>query len=226
MRRFFRWALALFIILAGLAVAAILLLDTFVKQLVETRLRTATGMNVTIGSMDVGLVSPTLTIKNFKIYNTADFGGSLFLDMPELHLEYDPFAIQSGTFHFKLVRLNLAEIDLVQDKHGRLNVQDLSKKSAGVAKGGPAGAKPPAESFKFSGIDTLNLTLGKFRLTNLGNGREEEIDFGITNQITRNVKSEADLAGLNLLLAARASMAATSTNSVLDLPSLLNVLTH
>lgn len=225
MRRLIRWAVLLVVIIIAIGVAGILSLNTVVKQLIEARLRAATGMDVTVGAVDVGLLSPTMTIDNFKIYNTADFGGSIFLSVPELHLEYDPFAVQSGNLHFKLVRLNLAEISLIQDKKGRLNIQDLAKR--GGDKSSRQRLSDGGRSLKFTGIDVLNLTLGKFRLSNLGNGRAEEIEFGVTNQITRNVKSEADLAALNLLLAARAGVAATSsTNSPLDLSALLHVLTH
>jgi uncharacterized protein involved in outer membrane biogenesis len=222
MRWLFRWVLYLFVVLVVLAVAGVLLLNTIVKQVVESRLRASTGMDTRIGLIDVGLLSPTLTIENFKLYNTADFGGSVFIDMPELHLEYDPVAIGSGKLHFKLVRLDLAEIAVVQDKKGRLNVQDLQKKNRAAAS---AGTKSSATDLKFTGIDTFNLTLGKFRLSNLASGREEEIEFGIKNQISHNVRSEADLGGLNLLLANRALSVSSSTNPTLDLPALLQSLT-
>jgi uncharacterized protein involved in outer membrane biogenesis len=221
MRCLIRWALYLFIVLIVLVVAAVLSLNTFVKQLVESRMRASTGMDARIGLIDVGLLSPTITIENFKLYNTADFGGSLFIDMPELHLEYDPLAIGHHNLHFKLVRLDLAEVAVVQDKKGRLNVQDLQKRSRAAS----SGKKPPGADFKFTGIDTFNLSLGKFRLSNLATGREEEIEFGIKDQITHNVKSEADLAGLNLLLASRAMSVSSSSNSTLDLPALLQTLT-
>jgi hypothetical protein len=109
----------------------------------------------------------------------------------------------------------------VQDKTGRLNVQAMQKKSREASHG----KKSSGEDIKFTGIDTLNLTLGKFRLSNLATGRQEEIQFGIKDQISHNIKSGDDLAGLNLLLAARAGAAASSTNSALDLSSLLNSLT-
>ena len=67
----------------------------------------------------------------------------------------------------------------------------------------------------------MNLTLGKFRLSNLASGREQVIDFGIKNQISHNVKSDADLAGLSLLLAARTVAVSSSTNTILNLPALL-----
>ncbi len=221
MRRLIRWAFYLFFVLIVLAVAGVLLLNTIVKQVVESRLRSRTGLDPRIGLVDVGLLSPTITIENLKLYNTADFGGSVFIDMPELHLEYDLGAIRSGILHFKLVRLDLAEVALVQDKQGRMNVQDLDKRSREASRG----KKSSVDDFKFTGIDTFNLTLGKFRLSNLASGREEEIQFGIKNQISHNVKSEADLAGLNLLLASRAGSLSSSTNSTLDLPALLRNLT-
>lgn len=220
-RRVFRWALYLFVILVVLAVAAILLLNTIVKQIMESRLRQQTGMDAQIGRVDVGLLTPTVTIENFKLYNPAEFGGSLFMDMPELHVEYDLSAMRAGNLHFKLVRLNLAEVSIVQDKKGRMNLQDLEKKSRN-AKDTHQSSGP---GFKFTGIDTLNLTLGKFKLSNLATGRTEEIDFGIKDQISHNVKSEADLAGLNLMLALRAGARSSSSNSVFDLSALLGSLT-
>ena len=129
MKRLIRAALYLFIILVVLAVAAVLLLNTIVKQVVESRMCAGTGMETRIGLIDVGLLSPTITIENFKLNNTPDFGGSVFIEMPELHLEYHPRAIRSGKLHFKLVRLDLEEVAVVQDKKGRSNVQDLQKRS-------------------------------------------------------------------------------------------------
>jgi len=57
-RRLFRWALYLFILLVVLIVAAILSLDTIAKQVVQSRLRAETGMDVKIGKMDIGLATP------------------------------------------------------------------------------------------------------------------------------------------------------------------------
>jgi uncharacterized protein involved in outer membrane biogenesis len=218
MRRLVRWALYIFIVLTVMVVAGVLLLNSIAREIVESRLRARTGMDVRIERIDVGLLSPTITIENLKLYNTADFGGSIFIDMPELHLEYDPQAIRSRQFHFKLVRLDLAEVAVVKDKKGRFNVQTMQKKNVEASQR----KKSSIDEFKFTGVDTFNLTLGKFRLSNLGSGREEEINFGIKNQISHNVKSEADLAGLSLLLAARSGSFSSSTNSTLNLSALLN----
>jgi uncharacterized protein involved in outer membrane biogenesis len=222
MTRPIRWliriALALFIMCIVAIVAGILLLDTVVREVLTSRMRAATGMEVKISSVHVGLLSPTITIEGFKLYNTAAFGGSLCLDMPELHMEYDPVAIRSGTIHLPLVRLNLAQIDLVEDKQGRSNFDGIEKQNKQ--------SKPHSNSIdqiKFSGIDTLNLSLGKFHQSNLRSGQEEEVDFGVTNQILHNVKSEADLTGVAVLMAMRGK--SSTRHSDFDLSELLKNLT-
>jgi uncharacterized protein involved in outer membrane biogenesis len=219
MRRLIRWAFYLFVILVVLFVAGVLLLNTIVKQVMVSRLRANTGMDVRIGEIDVGLLSPTVTIENVKFYNKADFGGAVFIDMPELHLEYDPWALRSHKLHFRLVRLNLAELNLVQDKSGRSNVQDLDRKNRPQSQG------RSSDDLQFTGIDTLNLTLGKFRRVDLASGRGQEIEFGMKDQISHNVKSEADLANLNGLLAIRARSNSTSNAPPFDLALLLKNLT-
>src|SRR4051812_15473543 len=98
-----RWLFRLLVLVIVLVVAAVLLLDTIARAVVEARLRRQTGMEVKVGSVSVGLMSPVLTIENLKLYNTAEFGGSPFLDMPELHVEYDRGALWSRRLHCKLV---------------------------------------------------------------------------------------------------------------------------
>jgi uncharacterized protein involved in outer membrane biogenesis len=203
MTRPIRWvvriALGLFIVGVLAVVAGILLLDTIVRDVLISRMRESTGMEVKIDSVHVGLRSPTLTIKGFKLYNTAAFGGSLCLDMPELHVQYDRLALRAGTIHLPLMRLNLAQIDLVEDKHGRSNFDAMNKGDQSASN------TNSLNGLDFAGIDTLNLSLGKLHISNLRSGQEEEVDFGITNQIFHNVKSDADLTGVAALMAMRGS---------------------
>jgi hypothetical protein len=222
MRRLVRLSLRVFVCFViagvGLIVAAILLRDTILKEVFVRRLRGATGMEARVTAVHVGFVSPTLTILGLRLYNTADFGGGLCLDMPELRIEYDPAALRQGNFHLKMARLDLAGLTVVKNKDGRMNFEALKKKDVERAV-----RNSFSDGFKFNGIDTLELSLGKFRLANLASGHEEVIDFGITNQVFYNVKSEADLNGLGLILALRG--AASSGNSGIDMGSLLKTLT-
>ena len=222
MRRLFRWlvriVLGLILLALAGAVVIILLLDTITREILVSWLRSETGMEVKIGAVHVGLLSPTISIEGFKLYNPADFGGSACMDMPELHIEYSPSALRARQLHLTLLRLDLAELSVVLDKRGRNNFDALKQKDKQNA-----GRKHSAAELKFTGIDVLNITLGKFRLSNQASGRGEEIDFGIKNQILRNVKTEADLAPLGLATLSHGK--ATSTGDAdIDLSQFLNSL--
>ena len=77
--------------------------------------------------------------------------------------------------------------------------------------------------FKFTGIDVMNVTLGTFRLSNLASGHGEQIDFGIKNQVLRNVKSEADLAPLGFAALSHGKATSAGGTSA-DLSQLLDSL--
>lgn len=207
-RRLFRLALYLFIIFVVLIVAAILLLDTIAREIAQNRIRTETGMEAKIGKLSIGLLSPTVTIENFKLYNTAEFGGSQCLDIPELHIEYDVQAARAGKVHLRLVRFNMAEVDVLEDKNGHTNFDQLQKRNAAVLSGKPAPAKPGAPAtrppFDFTGIDTLNLTLQKAHFARIDPPHHErDINFGIKNQIFHNIKSQADMMGVAAVISLR-----------------------
>jgi hypothetical protein len=218
-RRLFRWVIYLVILLVALLVAAILLMDTIAKQIVQSRLRAETGMDVKIGKMDIGLAAPTIAIEDFKMYNTPEFGGSLFLSMPEIYADYDWAAIRASKLHLNLLRINLAEIDIVQDKQGRLNIQGLEEKSKAAADA----ARKQTSSLTFTGLDTLNVTIQKLRMWSMdAPARVTEARFGITNEIFTNLKTEEDMERMAVLLAARSSAsAAPSTNGPIDMLKLM-----
>jgi uncharacterized protein involved in outer membrane biogenesis len=210
MKRLLRWALYLFVVVVVLLAAGILLLDRIAKEVVQSAIRSQTGLDAKIEKVTVGLATPTFTIEGLTLYNTAEFGGSPMLNVPEFHVEYDRDAIFSRNLHLKLVRLNISEVDVVKNKQGRENFQALQDKNRVSL----SDAKSRTAGFTFTGIDTLNLTLGKLRISSLdAPNRRQEISFGIENQVFHNIKSEADLGGVGVLLAARSSFASPSTSS-------------
>ena len=207
-RRLFRWALYLFIVVVVLIVAAVLLLNTIVKQIMQSRLRSETGMDVAIGKVDIGLSTSTISIEDLRIYNTPEFGGSLFLSVPEIFLDYDRDAIRGRKLHLNLLRLNVAEMDVVKDKKGRMNIDSVEKqKKAAVA----AVTNSLASVLTFGGIDTLNITFQKMRIGSLDNSHD--VNFGLTNQVFHNLNSAGDFQSMALVLAARGSAAAGSSSN-------------
>ncbi len=204
MKWIFRWAFRLFILLVILVIAGILLLDTIAREYVEYQIRSQTGMEAKIGKVRIGLLNPGVTVENLVLYNSAAFGGSPFIEMPELHVEYDRDALLSHKLHCRLLRFNLARINVVEDKNGRRNLDMMQAKvlppggAAGASKNGAPGRN--SAGVDFAGIDTLNLTLG--RLTYLRMKEPEKVDefkLKVDHQVFTGIKSQEDFSGVLLV---------------------------
>jgi len=192
MRFIVRWLFRLLILVIVLAVAAVLLLDTSTKALMESRIRSQTGMDVTIGKVEIGLMTPTFRMEGFKLYNSAEFGGTPLIQIPEVFVEYDRDAAARQLLKIKLLRLNISEINVVQHPSGRSNLEVLQ-----AQKGAAAG-----QTVEFGGIDVLNLSLGKMRFVDLKDPKQNrEFSFGIKDEVVRNVRGVGDLTGLMLKIA-------------------------
>jgi uncharacterized protein involved in outer membrane biogenesis len=157
-------------------------------------------MEARIGNFSSGFFSPAVTIRDLKLYNTPDFGRTLFLDIPELHLEIDKAALERHELHFTVVRFHLREIDLVRNAAGQTNVFSILNK-AQARETGNSGAPKLLKGFSPTGIDELELTIEKYRFIDLkdaANNREQ--DLNIQHQVFKNVNSTADFSGVLLLL--------------------------
>jgi uncharacterized protein involved in outer membrane biogenesis len=199
MKFVFRWLFRCFILLVILVIAGILLLDTIAKAVAEYRIKHKTGLDVKIGKMEIGLFNSKATLENLVIYNSAEFGGSPLIDLPELHIEYDRSALFSRKLQCKLVRLNLAQINVVENKNGRLNLEALQQRVKLVKP--PSQKKSTQPDYQFIGIDTLNFTLGKATFMSMKQpGQVDEMKMDIKNQVLTNIKSGKDLSSLWIVL--------------------------
>jgi uncharacterized protein involved in outer membrane biogenesis len=214
MRTLFRWLIRLFVtlLILGVAVAVIgvLLKDTIAKSIAERNLRDTTGMDAKISKLEVGLATPTVNLEGLKLYNTADFGGGTFLDLPELRMEYLPANVRDGKLRFKTVRLHLAEVHIVKNKSGKTNIEMLQKETR--QKSGGAKDKTDKPVVDFGGIDTLYLTIGKIRITDEKDPRNNDvIDIGLKDEVGRNLKTEAEITQwFQLVMLRRAFASAVS----------------
>ena len=211
-----RMALSLFVLVVVLLVAGILLKDTIAKAIAERNLRDNTGMDAKISKLEVNLGTPTVNLEGLKLYNRPEFGGSTFLDLPELRIEYVPGDFREGKLHFKTVRLNLAEVHVVKNKDGQTNIDMLQKESKKKASGQKDKTDKPGVDF--GGIDTLYLTVGRIRITDELDPRNNAvIDVGIKDEVGRNLKDEAAITqwfnGVLIRLALREAMTSSRTGT-------------
>ena len=218
MKWFFKWLFRLFLLAVVSIVILLLSLNSILRVYVEHRIRAQTGMDAEIGKFSVGLTEPTVTIQNFKLYNPPDFGGTPFLDIREIHVEYDRAALAKRQLHLTLLRFNLGELDIVKNEAGRTNIFSLgvtlpSKKSGG---GKSAADFKKQTGFEFKSIDVLNVSVGTAKFIDLkdqSHNRTQKI--GLENCVMINVKSQADLGGLAVLIALRGG---DFWGSLVDLP--------
>ncbi len=208
MKKLLKWFFGLVLLLVVVAVIFFLSLDSILRVVVENRIRAQTGMDAEIGKFHLGLLEPVITLKDFRIHNPPDFGGTPFLNIPEIHVEYDREALAKNQIHVTLMRFNLGELDIVKNEAGQTNLFALGVTLP--AKGGKASGAQSLAEFKrktgldFEGIDVLNVSVGSAKfidLKNPANDRSQKI--GIENLVMKNVKTPADLAGLAVLVALR-----------------------
>lgn len=191
MKKLFKWLFRLVLYTLLLVVVILLFRNVIVEALLERTLRAETGMEVSIGRLQIGLTEPTLAIYDLRMYNPDEFGRSSCLDVPELYLEYNLSALLDKRIQLKLVRLNLAELNIVQSEDGRFNLESFRFRPDRNSR--VSGSNP----FEFQQIETLNLALGRFKYTNMKNSSEnDELYAGVRNQIVRQVKTIQDLEPL------------------------------
>lgn len=212
MKSLFKWLFRLGALLVVLLVAVVLGKDALLKAAVERQIRAQTGMDVKIKRFSVGIFSPVVSIEDFRLFNPPDFGGTLLVDIPELHVEYDRAALSQRKLHITLLRFHLAELNIVKNEAGHTNLVALMQKSA------PSSPSKPGRvpDIKFAGIDVLNLSLGKVRLVDLKDRQKSgELYLGLRDQVFRNVKTQSDLVGVLFLLWLRSGdrLAADTTSA-------------
>lgn len=205
MKWLLKWIFRLFLLALVLVVILLLSLDSILRLYLEHQIHARTRMEAEIGKFSLGLTQPAITIRNFKLYNPPDFGGTPFLDIREIHAEYDPAALAKRQLHIAILRFNLGELDIVKNEAGKTNLFSI----AGPVSVNRAGARSKAEftrqtGLEFTGIDVLNISIGTLKFIDLKDQRQNRAqNIGIENCVMKNVQSRTDLAGLALLVALR-----------------------
>ncbi len=213
-RTVLKWTLRLVLVAVVLAVIFFLSLDSIIRGIVEYKMRAEfkrehLDMRVEIGKFHLGLLDPVVEIKDLRLYNSGEYGGTPFVSIPEIHVEYDRDALKINQIHITLLRFNLGELDIVKGQDGQtnlfaFNLEAPSKKAAAASSSQQLADIKKQTGLDFKGIDCLNVSVGTFKYLDLQdqkNNQEQKI--GIENFITTNVVSAADLAGLGLLVGLR-----------------------
>ncbi len=197
MIRLIKWAFIVVLIIIAAAVGLVLSRDKIAKTAMEQQIRSQTGMDVKIGKLSTSLLSPVATIENLTLYNTAEFGGTPFLHIRELHIEFDREALAHRELHFKLLKLNIGELSVVKNDLGQTNIVTMMA---------AAKLKPPTGAVDFKGIEVANFSIGKISYLDLKNQKNNrQMNVNLQNQVFRNLNTPGDFYGAFVLIWIRSS---------------------
>jgi len=184
MMRLIKWLFILVVIVVAVVVGLLFSKDAIAKAAVEQQIRAQTGMDVKIGKFSLSVLSPIATIENLTLYNTADFGGTPFLNIRTLHIQFDREALAHRELKLKLLKLDIAELAVVRNDRGETNIVNL------------AAAPKPAKSSEmidFKAIEVANFSITKgayFDLKDQKNNRQ--INLNVQNQVFRDLKTSGE----------------------------------
>lgn len=125
---------------------------------------TATGLEMTVKSVNIGIIRTLIDIKGLRLSNPYGVPDRLMADMPEIYVDYNLRAFTKGKVHLEEVRLNLKELIVVRDRENRVNLDSLAMvqtiKEGINSRQERANARQRSKKPSFR-IDLLKLKVGK-----------------------------------------------------------------
>ncbi|MCX6871732.1 MAG: hypothetical protein NTY84_14110 [Verrucomicrobia bacterium] len=227
-----RWLrIGLKIVLGGVAVLATLLLvgllsfDWIVKRTIQSRVNASGVAEVEIGSLNIGLFRPHLEVRDLKVFGQSQFGGVQLLDLPELRVEYDREAFKRQELKFRLVRIRINELTLMDGFAGgqtnmfqRLQgyselVVAYTNRIGELTNRIDLNRAQQVGNRTFRGIDRLELTLGRVRFVDVKDPLSEKMAaLNINRRVMTNIADLPGLAPLAMELLVRTTLGAKPVN--------------
>ena len=178
-------------ILAGLVVllVVIFLARNFIARVsVEYGAKKITGFPLKIGSVDVGLFSSKVDVRNLTLMNPPEFQEKMFVDMPELYIDYRLGSMLSGAPHFNDMLINIKQLVVAKTDKGDSNAMKLK----GVVFSGKSSSKYT--------IDKLRIHIGTVTLKDYSHPKPTEHNTPLDIDVTyANITDSTDITRLILL---------------------------
>jgi hypothetical protein len=213
MKKLIRILIGIPVFMIVVAVILVLFRNQIIKAGAGATIKSISGVDMRIGSLNVGLFRTAVQIKDLKLFNPSSFPENLMMDLPELYVKYDLPAIMKGTIHLPELKVNLKEFVVVKSVKGDINVNSLKALQ-------PKGEGKPPKIM----IDVMELNIGKviykeFRATGTPKVSEFNINF---HERYENITDPNVLVGLIVSKALRNTSIAGVSGIVKKADSILN----
>src|SRR5260221_14245276 len=184
----------LWMVPTGLIVLLVILFlsrNFIARKSVEIGAKRVTGFPLEIGSVDVGLFSGKVDVRDLKLMNPPEFQERMFVDMPQLYVDYRLGSMLSGAPHINDMLINIKQLVIVKTDKGDSNVMKLK----GVVSSG-GGSK---SSTKYQ-VDQLRIQVGTVTIKDYSHAKPTERTLTLNLHRTyKNISDSTDITRLVLL---------------------------
>lgn len=186
MKTLFRLIVVLLVLTAGLYLGR----NFIARYAVQAGAEKMTGYPLKIGSLDLAFAQSRIAVRDISLLNPSEFKEPVFVEMPELTVDYDAGSLLSETPRLKSLVIDIKRIVIVKTKDGQSNVMKLK------------GALGPSGSGKKGHyrVDTLRLKVSSVELKDysMGNPFEKTMPISI-DETYQNITDSTDINRLVLL---------------------------
>jgi hypothetical protein len=186
MKKFLGWLAVIVLVL----LAVLVLARNFIARIsVEIGATRATGFPLEIGSVNVGLFNGQLDVRALKLMNPPDFQEKIFVDMPQLYVDYHLGSMLSGAPHINDMLINIKQLVVVKNGKGESNAMKLK----GVVYSGGS------SSTKYR-VDKLRIHIGTVTIKDYSRGKPTERNITLNVDATyKDITDSTDITRLVLM---------------------------
>ena len=163
--------------------------NVIARRSVEYGVKRITGFPLTLGSVNLELFSSKVDVHDLVLMNPPEFPDKLFVDMPELYVDYRLHSMFSGAPHINDMLINIKQLVIVKNKTDS-NVQKLK----GVL------TQPGSTNSSKYAVDKLQIHVGTVTIKDYSRPKPSERDIKLNLDRTySNITDSTDISRLVLL---------------------------
>jgi uncharacterized protein involved in outer membrane biogenesis len=157
-----------FLIVLGIVAISLVCITIFINLIIKSvgtmSASRITGAPVHMDGFSLNILSSTIHISGFKMYNPSGFPEGILVSCPKIKVIYDLATLFKKKRHFLIVEIELKEMRLTKNKAGKLNVDSLK-----IVQQSKSSPPIPMQ------IDLLALSIGKIVYKDYAIGREPSV---------------------------------------------------
>ena len=174
--------------LVALLLILFLALNFIARKAVEVGVTKVTGFPLEIGSVNMGLLSSKLDVHDLKLMNPPEFQEKMFVDMPQLYIDYRLASMLKKTPHINDMFINIKQLVIVKSNKGESN----AKKLKGIVLSSDS-------SVKYS-VDKLRVHVSTVTIKDFSRAKPSERNITLNIDATyHNITDATDITRLVLL---------------------------